>query len=97
MNMDDLDFRNKCEKCKFYCKHYKIVGNKLRSTYGSCAHENASSKRRNDPFAFKNNCADWQEAEQNDKQTYQSVKEVVKQINDRLAELLLILTADDEE
>ena len=93
--MDNLEQKNKCQRCKYYFKRYIIWDDKLYEVYGGCASRDATLKKCNDPHAYQKKCTSWEEAESTPEQRTQSIKEEIKQINDRLAQILLILTVDD--
>lgn len=94
--MDNLEQKNKCQRCKYYFKRYIIWDDKLMEVYGGCASRDATIKKCNDPFAYQHKCTSWEEADNDEsKQMSQSIEEGIKQINDRLAQIQLMLTVDD--
>ncbi len=85
-----------CANCKYYVKHYIILGKHLTTTHGHCRHDKIYLKSNYSEERFNNKCPHWETTENTPQKTKENVETVIRQMKDRLEALLLILTAKDK-
>lgn len=95
-NMDSQIVDKICANCKYYVKHYIILGKHLTTTHGHCRHDKIYLKSNYSEERFNNKCPHWETTENTPQKTKDNVETVIRQMNDRLEALLLILTAKDK-
>ena len=96
VNIDSQIIDRICANCKYHVKHYIILGKYLTTTRGHCHHEKIKLKSNYSEERFDNKCPYWEATENTPQKTKETVENVIRQMNDRLEALLLILTAKDE-
>lgn len=94
--MDSQIIDRICANCKYHVKHYIISGKHLTTTRGHCRHEKIKLKSNYSEERFDNKCPYWEATEDTPQKTKETVENVIRQMNDRLETLLLILTAKDK-
>ncbi len=85
-----------CENCKYYVQHYiKHKRFLLKVNCGHCTNDKLKNKFARENAKLRKNCEYWEKGDQKEERR-KIIKEVLRDIDQSLEEIKIILQSDEE-
>lgn len=87
--------KQNCKNCKHYLEHYIISGLQFSPIGGHCINRELNDKRKKDKTALIENCDYWESNITKKAERKETIKTVIRQMNERLKQIELILETEE--